>query len=114
MMNFLNKLMSGGAKQINIETYLQDYYKQSNHILIDVRTVGEFKTGHLPNAKNIPLNEISAKLSNIPKNKTVVVVCQTGSRSNFAARTLKQAGYEDVINLSGGTSRWQRMGHPLK
>jgi len=114
MMNFLSKLMSGGAKQINIETYLQDYYKQDNHVLIDVRTVSEFRTGYLPNAKNIPLNEISAKLSKIPKDKTVIVVCQTGSRSSFAARTLKNAGYEDVINLSGGTSRWQRMGQPLK
>lgn len=113
MMNFLNKLISG-AQQINIEAYLENYYKQNNHVLIDVRTVGEFKTGHLPNAKNIPLNEVANKLSKIPKNKTVILVCQTGNRSNFAAKTLKQAGYEDVINLTGGTSRWQRMGHPVK
>ena len=114
MMNFLGKLFGGGAEQINIEAYLEDYYKKNNHVLIDVRTAGEFKRGHLPNAKNIPLNEVSAKLSKIPKDKTVILVCQTGNRSNMAARTLKQAGYEDVINLAGGTSRWQRLGHPVK
>lgn len=113
-MNFLSSLFGAGAPQIDIETYLEEYYKQNNHVLIDVRTAREFKSGHLPKAKHIALNEIQAKLRQIPKNKTVIVVCQTGSRSGIAARNLIKAGYEDVINLKGGLSRWQRLGHPVK
>jgi rhodanese-related sulfurtransferase len=113
-MNFLSKLFGGGAPQLDIEAYLEDYYKQNNHVLIDVRTEREFKGGHVQGARNIPLNEIGAKLRLIPKDKTVILVCQSGSRSNVAARTLMQAGYENVINLRGGTGRWRRLGHPVK
>lgn len=113
-MNFLSSLFGGGAPQIDIETYLEEYYKQNNHVLIDVRTAREFKSGHLPRAKNIPLNDIQGKLQQIPKDKTVILVCQTGNRSGSAARTLLKVGYENVINLKGGTGRWQRLGHPVK
>jgi rhodanese-related sulfurtransferase len=114
MMKFLSKLFGGGMPQIDIETYLEEYYQQNNHVLIDVRTAREFKSGHIPRAKNIALKDIGAKLQEIPEDKPVILVCQTGGRSSAATRTLMQAGYENVINLKGGTSRWQGLGHPVK
>lgn len=113
-MNILKQLFGGGTlPQIDIETYIHDHEKE-NHVLIDVRSVGEFKSGHLPKARNIPLEELERKLDGIPKDKPVILVCWSGSRSASATRYLIKAGYENVHNLKGGTMLWQMQGKPMK
>lgn len=70
--------------------------------IIDVRTEDEFMDGHYPNAKNIPVNEIMDRAEEIgPKDRPVVVYCETGSRSAYAAMMLKVEGFSDVINAGG-------------
>ena len=113
MFKFLKQLFAG-APSIDIDSYMQDHHGQNNHVLIDVRTPGEFKSGHVAKAKNIPLDSISKQMKQIPKDKTVVVMCRSGSRSGMAARQLASAGYENILNLKGGIMRWQSKGHPLK
>lgn len=110
----LLKTIFASVPSIDIDTYMQKYQGKNNHVLIDVRTPSEFKSGHVAKAKNIPLNTIGNKLSSIPKNKTVVLICRTGNRSGMAARQLAGAGYENIINLKGGVMRWQAKGHELK
>ena len=103
------------GQNINISTYHQDYYeKQADHVLIDVRTVAEYTTGHLPNAVNIPLNELTTRLAEIPADKPVVVVCASGNRSQTGASMLTKAGRSDVYNLKGGTMGWMRQDLPLE
>lgn len=113
MFKFLRQLFSS-VPSMDIETYLSDYKGKNNHILIDVRTPKEFKSGHVAKAKNIPLNTISKKMNNIPKDKTVVLMCRTSNRSGMAARQLAAAGYDNIINLKGGILLWQAKGHPVK
>jgi rhodanese-related sulfurtransferase len=113
MVNILKQFFGGGMPEISIDDYIKDYEKE-NHLLIDVRTTGEFKTGHLPKAKSIPLNELENALESIPKDKPVILVCWSGSRSASATRLLAKAGYENVYNLKGGTMFWQMQGKPLK
>ena len=75
-------------------------------LLLDVRTTGEFSAGHLPNALNIPLSELSARLEKLePKDRTIIVYCLSGTRSASAVGALKRAGFEKVSNL-GAMSRW--------
>lgn len=73
--------------------------------LVDVRTVGEYRSGHIEGALNIPVDDLAGKMAQIPKDKPVVVYCQSGMRSASAASTLKDAGYKEVYNL-GAMSRW--------
>ena len=73
-------------------------------VLVDVRSPGEFASGHIEGALNIPVNEIGARLSELPKDKPIVVYCAAGARSGVAAGTLAEAGY-DVRNL-GKLSAW--------
>lgn len=113
MLKFLSKLFAG-APSIDIDSYIQDYQGKNNHVLIDVRSPGEFKSGHVAKAKNIPLDSISKKMKQIPKDKTVVLMCRSGSRSGMATKQLVNAGYENVLNLKGGVMSWQSKGHPLK
>ena len=72
--------------------------------LIDVRTPGEFRRGHIKNAKNVPLNTIANYVPTA--NKTVYVICQSGARSKLAAKKLKHQGY-DAINVQGGMHAWR-------
>jgi len=70
--------------------------------IVDVRTEDEFMDGAYPNAINIPVNEIMDRADEIgPKDRPVVVYCETGSRSAYAAMMLKVEGFTDVINAGG-------------
>ena len=74
---------------------------REKNFLLDVRNPEELMLGMLDGAKNIPLSQLREQINDIPKNRRVIVYCQTGQRSYFAARILKQHGYQ-VANLSGG------------
>lgn len=74
-------------------------------VVIDVRTIGEFRSGHIQGARLIPLGELARRLNEIPKDQPVVTVCRSGSRSQMAAKQLKNEGF-DVYNMTGGMMRW--------
>ena len=75
--------------------------------LIDVRTRGEYAQGHLPGAKNVPLDELSAQAGSLATaGKPLVVYCQSGVRSARAKHLLRRAGASDVHDL-GAMSRWR-------
>ena len=73
-------------------------------IIVDVRTTGEFKAGHIPGSKNFPLDNIRTKVAELKKlNKPVITVCRSGARSGMAKGILKSAGIE-VYNGGAWTS----------
>ena len=75
--------------------------------LLDVRTNAEFEAGHIPNAVNIPVDEIRDRMQEIPTNKPIYIYCEAGLRGYLAQRILRQTGYETVANLSGGYVSWK-------
>jgi len=78
-----------------------------NLVLLDVRERNEWNLGHLPNAIHIPRGSMETKIEAlIPRDKHVVIYCQSGNRSAFAADTLQQMGYEDVASMSSGIRGW--------
>jgi NADPH-dependent 2,4-dienoyl-CoA reductase/sulfur reductase-like enzyme/rhodanese-related sulfurtransferase len=79
----------------------------SRPFVIDVRLAHEFAAGHLPNAVNIPLEELRDRLDELPRDQTIAVYCQVGQRGYMATRVLLQTGFE-AVNLSGGYKTWQR------
>lgn len=78
----------------------------SETILVDVRTTDEYSLGSIPGAINIPVDELRSRLSELPKNKPIVVTCAIGLRGYLAYRILAQHGYKDIRNLSGGYKTW--------
>ncbi|HEY4159494.1 MAG TPA: MBL fold metallo-hydrolase [Polyangiaceae bacterium] len=82
--------------------------------LLDVRSAAEFdgELGHLEHATLIPLDELRARSSEVPADKPVVVVCQTGKRAALGTAILKKAGIARVANLAGGMVRWRDLGLP--
>jgi phage shock protein E len=74
--------------------------------LLDVRTSGEFAGRHLPGAVNIPLGELERRMQSLgPKDRPIVVYCQSGQRSGLAKRLLTANGFTAVHNL-GAMSSW--------
>lgn len=81
--------------------------------LVDVRSAEEFAKGHVAQAKNIPLDQLANRASDIgSKDKPVIVMCATGQSSAKAAATLRSAGFTNVVSLVGGLGAWQTAGLP--
>ena len=85
-------------------------------LVIDVREQAEYVAGHVADARHIPLAEIETRAADLDKFKStpVIVVCQTGARSNGACKTLEKLGFTKVHNLEGGIAAWTEAGLPLK
>ncbi|MHA2180894.1 MAG: rhodanese-like domain-containing protein, partial [Promethearchaeota archaeon] len=99
----------------NEELYERLETEDEPPLLIDVRTPQEYSSGHIKNTKMIPLGELlnNTKVINEYKNKEIVAICHSGSRSMMAAQILARAGFKDIRNLTGGVMLWRRRGYPV-
>src|SRR6266496_4956464 len=81
---------------------LNEKLKNGKHpLVVDVRQLEEYRSGHIAGAKLIPLGELNRKMQQLPKSREIVCVCASGSRSHSATRTLMDEGY-NVYNMKGG------------
>lgn len=86
---------------------------QEGVFFLDVRTQEEWDEYHAPNATLIPLDELPNRLSELPQDEQIVVVCRSGNRSQAGRDTLLSAGFEDVTSMAGGLSTWRSAGYPV-
>lgn len=82
--------------------------------LIDVREPWEYEGGHAKGAVNIPLSQFQQRQGEVPRDREVLFICHTGSRSLMAARYMRQHGMERVVNVDGGTEDWANRGLPME
>jgi rhodanese-related sulfurtransferase len=85
-------------------------------VVIDVCGADEYATGHVAGAKNVPLDELEAKLPSVVKNKAtpLILVCARGNRSQRAVALAKKAGFENAHSLAGGTAAWRTANLPIE
>lgn len=96
------KMPAKGVKNISTAE-LKNIIHDKDKVFIDVRTQGEYKARGLAQFKNMPLGSDFSKL---PKDKEIVVICQSGMRSASACKQLKKLGYTNVTNVRGGMSAY--------
>ena len=84
-------------------------------ITVDVRTPGEFMTGHIQGAQNIDFESGSfdSQIETLDKNGTYAVYCRSGNRSGQAVKVMQDAGFKNIYNLNGGVIDWANAGLPL-
>jgi rhodanese-related sulfurtransferase len=82
-------------------------------LVLDVRTTQEFASGHVRGARSLPLPDLSAALDDLPRDRELVCVCASGSRSRRATSFLTKHGFY-VSNLKGGMGAWSRQGLPVQ
>lgn len=86
--------------------------QEGGAILLDVREDAEWRAGHAPGARHIPLSRLPDRIRELPPRRAVVTVCRSGARSARAAALLGRSGVE-VVNLSGGMRAWAGAGLPV-
>lgn len=103
-MNILQQLFGRGSS-VNLGEIIKE-----GALLVDVRTPGEFASGHVQGSVNIPLDKLSSQLSKFKNQKNIIVFCQSGGRSGQAKTILEQNGFTNVIN--GGS--WNNVNQFIK
>ena len=88
-------------------TDLESRLRRGDVFVVDVRTEWEYRRGHLPGALSAPLGTVLDHLDEIPRDRDVVLICQTAHRSVVAARTLADHGYDRLYHLVPGMRGWR-------
>jgi rhodanese-related sulfurtransferase len=110
-------LQSGGSggnslpREISVDEAYGKY--QNGTYVLDVRTVEEWNEFHAPNSTLIPLDELATRISELPRDKEIVVVCRSGNRSQQARDILLGAGFDQVTSMAGGLNEWRTKGYPI-
>lgn len=101
------------TSEININQAYQ-MYQEKTAFFVDVREQSEWDSFHIPNTILIPLGELPNQLTKIPKDQPIVVVCNSGNRSQQGRDILINAGYKNVTSMAGGVSDWKTQGYPIQ
>lgn len=113
---FLIASLSGGSSgnlpaEISVQEAYQKY--QQGVFLLDVRRPDEWDMYHVANTVQIPLDELSSRLSELPKDQPIMIICHSGNRSGQAQAILVQAGF-NATSVTGGMIAWNQEGYPLE
>ena len=107
----------GGGSQVSA-VQLPQFINHENAVVVDVCEAEEFSRGHIPNAMNIPLKELTNQLGQLEKFKTkerpIVLSCQSGQRAGRAATLLRKNEFKRVYVLGGGLAAWEKENLPLE
>jgi len=107
---------AGCVANISQQDLLTQIQDGSPPLVLDVRTPGEYREGHVPGAVNISVFDFRSRFEQMdpPKDKPIVVICEHGPRSSFAGFMLKSAGYTNVLELDGAMHAWKKSKLPLE
>jgi hydroxyacylglutathione hydrolase len=88
--------------------------RSNDKVILDVRGEGEWKAGHVPGSLNLPIGELDGRLGELPRNRPLIVHCQTGARAAIAASLLRARGFAEVSEFPGGFAEWRSAGRPVE
>lgn len=101
-----------GGKGLSTAEAIQ-LVNQRQGVWVDVRPDEQFRAGHIAQARSLPAAEVEQKASSLPKNKPLLLVCETGRDSNRIAARLRSQGFAEVSVLEGGMRAWSSAGLPV-
>ena len=93
---------------ITLEAFIEKMKHDPKLTIVDVREADEYEANHVPGAVNIPLSEIDTRQSELDKNASIYLICQTGRRSGIAGIELKENGFNQVYNVIPGMTEWTK------
>lgn len=98
--------------EISVDEAYQKY--QEGTFVLDVRTQEEWDEYHAPNTTLIPLDQLPSRVSEVPQDQEIVVICRSGNRSQVGRDILRDAGFEQVTSSAGGLKAWSAAGYPIE
>src|SRR3989454_1112105 len=117
MPNYRELLQQARSEISEIDaTQARERIESGEPVVVDVREQEEWDEGHIPGAVHVPRGHLESRIERLApdSSRPVVVYCSAGNRSAFAAKTLAELGYEDVVSLAGGFTDWKRNGFPVQ
>lgn len=99
------------VRELNIDTLERSL---GHAIVVDVREPEEYAHGHVPGAINLPQADLASRLDELPRNRPVHTICQSGFRSLRSAQFLVQMGFVDVASIRGGVAAWRASGRTVR
>ncbi|MEZ5118529.1 MAG: rhodanese-like domain-containing protein [Candidatus Nanopelagicales bacterium] len=115
LMLFALTACSSGTSTTLSPSQFDELTKQAGVVTLDVRTPGEFASGHLPNAVNMDVESatFAQQVSELDPNTTYAVYCRSGNRSKTAMQQMSDAGIDNAQDLDGGIVAWEAQGLPV-
>jgi len=109
------KLRGAGQGSLTVQGAVHIINRERG-VLVDLREAEEFAAGHPVGARNVPLDQLEAKLAGAVKNKTVplLLICASGSRAQRAVAAAKKLGYEQAQAVAGGLKAWKEANLPVE
>lgn len=101
-------ILYGSLNVINYDEF-DDFVKDNNAIILDVRTIKEFEHGHIENAINMNVDDLRERMKELNPEQHYVIYCQVGLRGYLANRILRNKGFNNVVNLQGGFNLWSKV-----
>lgn len=108
------KAQNNGDSNLSATEFAKKLNQTKDAQLVDVRTPGEFRNGHLKNAMNIDWNadDFAEKAKALDKDKSVFLYCMSGPRSTAAAEKLQEMGFKNIYEMQGGMMKWRNANLP--
>lgn len=87
---------------------------QKDALLVDLRPVDKFKSGAIAQSRNIPVADLDNKAAALPKDKPIILICETGRTAPRSISVLRKHGLQEIYTLEGGLQNWIQTGLPIK
>jgi len=100
------KCYSDKIKTVTPE-YVKELLESENILLLDVREIHEYISGHIKGSIHIPIKELEYRINELPKDKGIIPYCRSGNRSLSAAMLLCSKGFKNIMHLEGGILKWK-------
>ena len=104
--------LSNLPQDVDVQT-VYDIKDHQDVYMLDVREQYEYDEKHIPDINLLPMSELESRLDELPTDKEVIITCRSGNRSNQVAQFLRQNGYDNVHNMSGGIIAWEEAGYTV-
>lgn len=98
---------------VNVQT-VAEVKDRDDVFVIDVREQHEYDAGHIPGVTLIPMGTVPERLAEIPTDKEVIITCRSGNRSGQVTDFLREQGFENVHNMTGGILDWEASGYEVE
>lgn len=100
--------------QIDVEELRRRIQSADDLQVVDVRRVGEYVSGHVPGALNLPLDTLEERIGELDRRKSIAAICEGGYRSSIGTSILERHGISPVVNVTGGTAAWRKAAFELE
>jgi rhodanese-related sulfurtransferase len=115
MWPLIQRMTVGAGREVNAQQAVQ-LINRRDAVILDVRDAQEYASGHIANARHMPIADIGKRIAELDKVKQrpVIVACRTGARAGAACALLRKNGFQEVFALKGGILGWQQASLPLE